>query len=52
MVSVYHDKWQTSHGLFLSPLKFESFDFGSNEFLVFVGWVSFYFFFSLPVAQK
>lgn len=31
VVSVYHNKWQTIHGLFLSPLKFEGFDFGSNE---------------------
>lgn len=35
MVSVYHDKWQTTHGLFLSPLKFEGFDFVSNESLFF-----------------
>lgn len=42
VVSVYHNKWQTTHGLFLSPLKFEGFDFGSNE-SDFVGGFSFLF---------
>lgn len=48
VVSVYHNKWQTIHGLFLSPLKFEGFDFGSNE----SGFVGGFYSFSPPIAQK